>query len=363
VVRRACKIHLSEEEQGYLAQQVRRRKTGQAMSVRCQIVLLSSEGKSNREIAKTLQVTEHTAGRWRQRFFEKGIDGLLDEPRVGRPRRIDDEQVTAVLTQTLESLPVGQTHWSTRTMAEASGLSHMTISRIWRSFGLQPHRVETFKLSTDPQFVEKVRDIVGLYLSPPHKALVLCVDEKSQIQALNRTQPVLPLSLGTCERQTHDYKRHGTSSLFAALDTATGFVLGKCFKRHRSREFLAFLKEIDRNVPPSLDIHLVMDNYATHKTDAVQKWFARHPRYHVHFTPTSASWLNQVERWFALLSEKQIKRGVHTSVQQLEADIQAFIQQYNQNPKPFKWVKSADDILQSVKRFCLKMPLTSVTGH
>jgi len=357
-------IELSEEERCFLEAQIRRRKVSRALAERSSIILACAEGKQHKEIAQEIGVTAHTVGRWRTRFYEKRLEGLLDEPRVGRPRQIEDVEVESVVVRTLESTPEDATHWSTRSMAEVSGLSHMTISRIWRAFGLQPHRVESFKLSNDPQFVDKVQDIVGLYLSPPDRALVLCVDEKSQIQALNRTQPVLPLSPGVCERQTHDYLRNGTSSLFAALDVASGFVIGKCFKKHTSKEFLKFLAEIDRNVPPELDIHLVMDNYATHKTQAVQKWFARRPRYHVHFTPTYSSWINQVERWFGLLTEKQLRRGVHPTVQTLEADIQRFIDHHNQNPKPFKWVKSADDILASVKRFCLKqMYRTSVTGH
>lgn len=271
------KIELSGEERGFLEAQLRKRKVSRSLAERCAIILACAEGKQHKSIAIEMGVTAHTVGRWRTRFYEKRVDGLLDEPRVGRPRQIQDEEVEAVVVRTLESKPEDATHWSTRGMAEASGLSHMTVSRIWRAFGLQPHRVETFKLSNDPQFVDKVQDIVGLYLSPPDRALVLCVDEKSQIQALNRTQPVLPLGLGVCERQTHDYIRNGTSSLFAALNVATGFVIGKCFKKHTSREFLKFLNEIDRNVPEGLDIHIVMDNYATHKTETVRKWFARRP--------------------------------------------------------------------------------------
>jgi transposase len=357
-------IELNEEEREFLEAQVRRRKVSRALAERSAIILACSEGRQHKDIAEELGITAHTVGRWRRRFYLERLEGLLDEPRAGRPREIEDEQVEAVLALTLENKPEDATHWSTRSMAKASGLSRSSISRIWRAFGLQPHRTETFKLSNDPQFVEKVRDIVGLYLSPPVQALVLCVDEKSQIQALNRTQPVLPLAPGICERQTHDYLRNGTSSLFAALNVVTGSVIGKCFKKHTSKEFLKFLTEIDRNVPPELDIHLVMDNYATHKTQAVRNWFARRPRYHVHFTPTYASWLNQVERWFGLLTEKQLRRGVHPTVQALEKDIQRFIDCHNQNPKPFKWVKSADEILASVKRFCLKqMNRTSEIGY
>ena len=266
--------------------------------------------------------------------------------------------MAAVIERTLQTTPSDATHWSIRSMAAATGYSHTTIRRMWAAFGLQPHRSETFKLSTDPLFVDKVRDIVGLYLSPPNRALVLSVDEKSQIQALDREQPVLPMLPGIPERRTHNYLRHGTTSLFAALDVASGFVIGKCYKRHRAAEFLDFLKEIDARVEPGLDVHIIMDNYATHKTAAVKAWLARRPRYHIHFTPTSASWINQVERWFAELTRKQIQRGVHRSVAQLEADIKTFIDRHNENPKPFKWVKSADEILASVKRFCHKAQQT-----
>lgn len=272
----------------------------------------------------------------------------------GEPRRIDDEQVQQIIDMTLHSTPKGATHWSLRAMSKEVGIAPSSVQRIWSAFGLQPHRSQTFKLSTDPLFVDKLRDVVGLYLSPPDKALVLSVDEQSQIQALDRTQPVLPIAPGIPERQTHDYVRHGTTSLFAALDVATGCVMGKCYKRHRSKEFLSFLKEIDRNVEPELDVHLIMDNYATHKTKEVKAWLARRPHYHVHFTPTSASWLNQIERWFAELTNKQIKRGVHCSVKELEKDIELFIKTHNENAKPYKWVKSADQILASVKRFCVK---------
>ena len=298
---------------------------------------------------------EHTVGRWRRRFQAARIDGLLDEPRPGRPRSISDDQVAAVIERTLHDKPRDATHWSIRSMARATGFSHTTIRRIWAAFGLQPHRDQRFKLSSDPLFVEKVRDIVGLYLSPPNRALVLSVDEKSQIQALDRSQPVLPMMPGMPERRTHDYLRHGTTSLFAALDVASGFVIGKCYKRHRAKEFLAFLKEIDTRVPNDLDIHIIMDNYATHKTKQVRAWLARRPHYHVHFTPTSASWINQVERWFAELTRKQLQRGVHASVKDLKADIMKFVESHNENPRPFKWTKSADEILASVKRFCLRV--------
>ena len=313
------------------------------------MILRCAEGLTSKAVAAELGIHEHTVGKWRRRFVKDRIDGLMDEPRAGRPRTIEDDQVAAVIERTLYSTPADATHWSIRSMAKEMGLSHTTIRRIWTAFGLQPHRSETFKLSSDP---------VGLYLSPPNRALVLCVDEKSQIQALDREQPVLPMMPGVPERWTYNYVRHGTTSLFAALDVATGSVIGKCYKRHRAREFLDFLKQIDANVPNDLDIHIVMDNYATHKTPKVKAWLARRSHYHVHFTPTSASWINQVERWFAELTRKQLQRGVHTSVQDLQADIQTFIEKHNENPKPFKWTKSADEILSSVKRFCQKADQT-----
>ena len=309
---------------------------------------------SNTAVADELGIAKHTVGKWRERFARLRADGLLDEPRPGAPRRIGDEVVAALVDRTLSERPEGATHWSLRTMAKASGLSVTTVGRVWRAFGLQPHRAETFKLSTDPVFAEKVCDIVGLYLSPPDRALVLCVDEKGQVQALDRTQPLLPLRPGQAERRTHDYVRHGTTSLFAALDVQAGKVIGKCFPRHRAAEFRKFLDEIDAHVPSDLDVHLVLDNSATHKTGLIRDWLAKRPRYHVHFTPTSASWVNQVERWFALLTERALRRGVHRSVAELERDIRAFIDATNAAPKPFRWVKSADDILASVKRFCLR---------
>jgi transposase len=349
---------LSAEEKAYLERQVRRHRVARSLSERCRIILRCADGLSSKAVGAELGVHEHTVGKWRRRFLKDRIDGLYDEARPGRPRTIDDDQVAAVIERTLATTPHDATHWSIRSMAKQTGLSHTTIRRIWTAFGLQPHRSETFKLSTDPLFVDKVRDIVGLYLSPPDRALVLCVDEKSQIQALDREQPVLPMMPGMPERRTHNYVRHGTTSLFAALDVASGFVIGKCYKRHRASEFLDFLKEIDARVPDDLDIHVVMDNYATHKTPRIRAWLARRPRYHVHFTPTSASWINQVERWFAELTRKQIQRGVHTSVHQLEADIHAFIEAHNTDPKPYRWTKSADEILASVKRFCHKANAT-----
>lgn len=349
---------LTADERVYLERQVRRHRVARSLSERCRVILRCADGVPSKSVGSELGFHEHTVGKWRRRFLKDRIDGLLDEARPGRPRTIDDDQVAAVIERTLRSTPKDATHWSIRSMATETGFSHTTIRRIWNAFGLQPHRSETFKLSSDPLFVDKVRDIVGLYLSPPNRALVLSVDEKSQIQALDREQPVLPMMPGVPERRTHSYIRHGTTSLFAALDIASGFVIGKCYKRHRATEFLDFLKQIDARVPEGLDIHIIMDNYATHKTAVIKNWLARRPYYHVHFTPTSASWINQVERWFAELTRKQIRRGVHTSTNQLEADIRAFIERHNENPKPYRWTKSGDEILASVKRFCQKTDQT-----
>jgi transposase len=337
-----------------------RRKTAQALALRARIVLACADGQANTVVAARQHVTKQTVGKWRSRYIEQRLDGLLDAPRSGAPRTIDDARVDAVIAKTLETVPAAATHWSTRSMAREAGLTQSAVSRIWRAFGLQPHRQDTFKLSTDPMFVDKVRDIVGLYLDPPLKAMVLCVDEKSQIQALDRTQPLLPLAPGIPERRTHDYERHGTTTLFAALDIATGSVIGDLHRRHRSSEFLQFLRTIEANVPKMLDIHLVMDNYGTHKTAAIKNWLARRPRFHVHFTPTSASWLNQVERWFATLTQKYIRRGTHRSTRQLEQAIRHYIKVNNDDPKPFVWTKTADDILASVERFCLR---TSNSRH
>jgi transposase len=350
-----AELVLSEIEREQLTALTLRRKTAQALALRARIVLSCAEGLTNQAVAARQRVLPQTVSKWRARFVEQRLDGLLDAPRPGAPRSIDDARVNAVIAKTLESTPAGATHWSTRAMARAMGLSQTAVARIWRAFGLQPHRQETFKLSSDPLFVEKVRDIVGLYLDPPLKAMVLCVDEKSQIQALDRTQPVLPLAPGIPERRTHDYLRHGTTTLFAALDIATGAVIGEVHRRHRSSEFLKFLRTIEANVPPALDVHLVMDNYGTHKTPSIKAWFARHPRFQVHFTPTSASWLNQVERWFATLTVKYLRRGTHRSTQQLEQAIRQYLEINNAHPKPFTWIKSADDILASIQRFCLRI--------
>lgn len=345
---------LDDAERSELSALASRRKTAQALALRARIVLACAEGAQNKQVAADLSIDPMTVGKWRRRFVERRMDGLHDEPRSGAPRTVDDVRIEAVIVRTLESTPPDATHWSSRGMARASGLSVSTVQRIWRAFGLQPHRQETFKLSTDPLFVEKVRDIVGLYVAPPAHAMVLCVDEKSQIQALDRSQPLLPMRPGQVERRTHDYTRHGTTSLFAALDIATGRVIGKCYPRHRATEFRRFLDEIEKAVPGDLDVHLVMDNYATHKTPLIRNWLAKRPRWHVHLTPTGSSWINQVERFFALLSERKIKRGVHRSVADLQAAITGFIEQHNAAPKPFRWTKSADDILASIERFCLR---------
>jgi transposase len=349
---KAVRIALSEMEAAELAALLRRRKVARAEAMRAEIVLLAAQDVSNLAIAERLGITRVTVATWRGRFAERRLDGLLDEPRPGAPRTISDQKVAEVVTSTLETLPAGRTHWSSRSMARASGLAPSTVQRIWKAFSLQPHRSETFKLSTDPLFVEKVRDIVGLYLDPPDRAVVLCVDEKSQVQALDRTQPILPLRPGQAERRTHDYKRHGTTSLFAALDVKAGTIIGKCMPRHRAAEFRRFLDMVEKNVPANLDVHVVMDNASTHKTKLIRNWFAKRPHWHYHFTPTSASWINQIERFFGLLTDDQIRRGAHRSVRELEADIAAYIDTRNADPKPFRWVKSAEDILAAVQRFC-----------
>ncbi len=348
----AIQIELSEEQRGLLEGYVRRRTTGQALATRSRIILMAADGVSNKTIATRVGTSRSTVMTWRKRFSERGLDGLHDEPRPGAPRSISDADVERVITMTLEEKPNGATHWSTRELAKRAGVSHSSVGRIWRAFGLAPHRSDTFTLSNDPLFVEKVRDIVGLYMSPPDNALVLCVDEKSQIQALDRKQPVLAMLPGQSERRTASYRRHGTTSLFAALDILTGKVIGKCYRRRRTKEFIDFLKRLDHEVPDDLDVHLVMDNLNTHKGKEVQRWFARHPRFHAHFTPTYSSWLNQVERWFGLLEQRQLKRGSHTSVLQLERAIYEFIDAQNDEPTPFNWTKSADEILNSLRRFC-----------
>jgi len=377
----AVTIKLSEAERRELEARSRRRKIARADAMRSEIVLCAADGLTNIAIAERLGVSRLTVATWRKRFAAKGLAGLCDEPRPGTPRQIGDDKIAEVVTKTLETLPTDATHWSTRSMAKASGVSVSTVHRIWQAFGLQPHRnpacrpgrpkvgpampdlrscapadreSETFKLSTDPLFVEKVRDIVGLYLTPPARALVLCVDEKTQIQALDRKQPLLPLRPGQAERRSHDDKRHGTTSLFAALDVKAGTVIGKCMPRHRASEFKKFLDEVEKNVPSDLDIHIVMDNASTHKTKLIRDWFAKRPRWHPHFTPTSASWINQVERFFGLLSEQQIRRGAHRSTKELETAIMTYIDARNAEPKPFRWTKTADSILSAIERFCCR---------
>jgi transposase len=363
---------VTADERLRLTSLAHRSRTASALARRARIVLACAEGSDNAVIAHRLHLRPATVGKWRRRFVEERLDGLYDEPRPGAPRTITDEQVEDVVIRTLETTPRGQTHWSVRGMAEATGLSRMAVNRIWRAFGLQPHRSETFKLSPDPLLVEKVRDIIGLYVDPPEHAVVLCVDEKTQIQALDRTQPLLPMRPGQAERRTHDYRRHGTTSLFAALDTATSRVITQLHQRHRAEEFRRFLDLIDAQVPADLNVHLVLDNYSTHKTPLIWKWLAKRPRFFVHFTPTYSSWINQVERWFAELTNKQIRRGAHRSVTELEAAIRAFIDAHNAKPKPFVWTKPADQILASIGRFAQRtnddrpqvvMSRTTGTGH
>lgn len=353
-------LDLISEERETLERWVHRRKTAQALAQRARIILACATGKSNLAVAAALRITPQTVGKWRARFTTHRLDGLLDEPRPGVPRQIMDADVERVITRTLEFTPRDATHWSTCSMAKECGLSQSAISRIWRAFGLQPHRTETFKLSKDPLFIEKVRDIVGLYLNPPDRALVLCVDEKSQIQALDRTQPLLPMRPGQVERRTHDYARHGTTSLFAALNVKTGKVIGECHRRHRALEFRKFLDRVERAVPVDLEVHLILDNYGTHKTPAIRRWFAKRPRYHLHFTPTGASWINLVERWFAALTEKQLRRGVYRSTRELESAIERYSEIHNEQPKPFMWTKTADEILLTLAQFCKRI---SDSGH
>ena len=342
---------LTEEERERLQSLTHRSRSQPLLARRARVVLACGDGLDNQTVAKKLRCSLGMVGKWRGRFLKERLEGLYDEPRPGAPRKVSDEQVEKVVIQTLESTPRGQTHWSSRGLAAATGLSRMTISRIWHAFGLQPHRTDTFKLSPDPLLIEKVRDIAGLYINPPDHALVLCVDEKSQIQALDRTQPLLPMQPGQLERGTHDYKRHGTTSLFAALDLKTSHVISQFHRRHRSVEFRRFLDVIEAQVPADLDVHLILDNYGTHKTATIRNWFARHPRFHVHFTPTYGSWLNLVERWFAELTNKRIRRGAFRSVRELESAIREFIDVHNEDPKPFVWTRTADQILDSLARY------------
>jgi transposase len=350
--RKAAEIILADDERETLQRYVRRGSTSQQLVMRSRIVLACAEGKTNRAIVEELGTCYPTVTKWRRRFLELRMKGLLDAPRCGAPRQIGDDKVEEIVVRTLETTPKGATHWSTRTLAKQVGVSREAVGRIWRAFGLKPHLADTFQLSRDPQFVEKVRDVVGLYLDPPDNALVLSTDEKTQVQALDRTQPILPLQPGRTERRTPEYERHGTTSVFAALDVATGNVIGKCYRQHRATEFIQFLRVVDKTVAPDLSIHMILDNLATHKTPAVQRWLVRHPRFHLHFTPTHSSWLNQVERWFGLLTDKQIKRGAHCSVPALERAIYEFIEAHNDDPKPFRWTKSADEILDRVAGFC-----------
>ena len=352
MVRSFAPLGLDDVERRELMLLASRRSTAQGLALRARIILACAEGEQSKVVAARLGIDPDTVGKWRRRFAEHRLEGLWDEPRSGTPRTIEDARIEAVIVRTLETKPSDATHWSSRGMARASGLSVSTVQRIWRAFGLQPHRLETFKLSTDPNFVAKVRDVVGLYVAPPERAIVLCVDEKSQIQALDRSQPMFAMRPGQAARRSHDYKRHGTTSLFAALDIATGRVIGKCYERHRAVEFRKFLDEIEAAVPDSLDVHLVMDNYATHKTSLIRNWLAKRPRWHVHLTPTSSSWLNQVERFFALITERKIRRGIYSSVAALRTDIKSFIEHHNADPRPFRWTKSAHDILSSIERFC-----------
>jgi len=356
----AVLIEVSEEERAQLESWARRRTSAQALALRCRIVLLAAQGLNNTEIAERLGVHRPMVRKWRSRFAEYRLDGLLDEPRPGKPRTITDEQVEEVVVKTLESTPKDATHWSTRSMAREVGLTQSAVLRIWQAFGLQPHRQESWKLSKDPQFVAKVRDVVGLYLNPPERAVVLCVDEKSQIQALDRTAPILPMLPGTPQRATHDYKRAGTSSLYAALDITSGQVIGSLHARHRAIEFKQFLQTIDREVPADLDVHVVLDNSSTHKTPAVKKWLLAHPRFVLHFTPTSSSWLNLVERWFSELTNKKLRRGTHRSVRELNSDIRAWITAWNENPRPYVWTKTAEEILDSISRYCNRI---NASGH
>jgi transposase len=351
----AAAVVLTEDERTQLEAWARRPKSAQALALRSRIVLAAADGLGNTVIAARLGIALSTTRKWRSRFLALRLDGLTDEPRPGRPRTVSDERVEAVITRTLESTPANATHWSTRSLAAELGLSQSAVSRIWRAFGLQPHRQDSWKLSKDPLFIDKVRDVAGLYLDPPERAVVLCVDEKSQIQALDRTAPVFPMMPGVPARATHDYKRAGTSNLYAALDLATGKVIGSLHSRHRAIEFRKFLATIDREVPAGLEVHVVLDNVSTHKTPAIKRWLAAHPRFHLHFTPTSSSWLNLVERWFSELTTKNLRRGTHRTVRELNTGIRAWISAWNDNPRPYVWTKTADQILDSIARYCTRI--------
>jgi transposase len=355
----AVEIVLTEQERSVLESWTSRRKTAQALALRARIVLAAAGQLTNREIAALEGVSPPTVTKWRRRFAERRLEGLVDEPRPGRPRTISDDQVEEVVIKTLESSPRDATHWSTRSMAAETGLAPDSVMRIWHAFGLQPHRQERFKLSKDPQLIEKVHDICALYLNPPERAVVLAVDEKPQIQALDRTAPTMPMLPGTPERATHDYERNGTSSLYAALNIQSGEIVGSLHQRHRAVEFLKFLKTIDTTVPEHLDVHLILDNASSHKTPTVRRWLARHPRFVLHFTPTSSSWINLVERWFAELTTKLLRRGQHRSVRALNAYIRDWIDTWNENPRPYVWTKTADEILDSIKRYCQRINRTA----
>lgn len=346
-----AELVVTDVERTELVRLTKRAHVNRSLAFRARLVLACIDAPTDIAVARRYRTTNATVGKWRTRFIASRLDGLYDEPRVGAPRTISDEEVEAVIVKTLETTPKGETHWSTRTMAAKAGMSHTMIGRIWRTFGLQPHVTHSFKLSPDPQLVDKIRDVVGLYMNPPTNAVVFSFDEKPQIQALQRAQPILPMDLGQPERRTHNYIRHGTLDLFAALNVATGEVLTRCTQQHRAQDFVAFLRDIDESVEPDLEIHVVLDNLSAHKAPAVHRWLLRHPRVHFHFTPTYASWLNLVERFFGLLTAKALKRGSHTSIPQLRAAILAFVEAHNEHGKPFRWTKTADEILEKMRRF------------
>jgi transposase len=345
---------VTDDERSALVRLTTRARVNRSLAFRARLVLACADGTTNSEVARRYRTTNATVGKWRQRFIEGRLDGIYDEPRVGAPRTISDEDVEAVIVKTLETTPPGETHWSTRTMATKAGMSHATIGRIWRTFGLKPHVTESFKMSPDPQLVEKVRDVVGLYMNPPTNAVVFSFDEKSQIQALERAQPILPMDIGQPERRTHNYIRNGTLDLFAALNVATGEILARCKPQHRAQDFVGFLREIEARVDAALEVHVVLDNLSAHRAPVVHRWLLRHPRFHLHFTPTYASWLNLVERFFGLLTEKALRRGSHTSVPQLREAILAYVEAHNDKGKPFTWTKTADEILDKMRRFGLR---------
>lgn len=345
---------ITDDERSALLRLTKRARVNRSLAFRARLVLACADGTANSAVARRYRTTNATVGKWRQRFIDRRLDGIYDEPRVGAPRTISDEDVEAVIVKTLETTPPGETHWSTRTMATKAGMSHTTVGRIWRTFGLNPHVTEPFKISPDPQLVEKIRDVVGLYMNPPTNAVVFSFDEKSQIQALERAQPILPMDIGQPERRTHNYIRNGTLDLFAALNVATGEVLARCKPQHRAQDFVAFLREIEASVESALEVHVVLDNLSAHRAPVVHRWLLRHPRFHLHFTPTYASWVNLVERFFGLLTEKALRRGSHTSVPQLRAAILAYVAAHNEKGKPFRWTKTADEILDKIRRFGLR---------